>query len=331
MFGAMPFWVQKILHYEFWPYWFFYLPVFPYGLYLAAKARSLTYFTAANPSMRNGGLFGYSKWQALEGIPPRWKPKGALLIPPFQNWQMALNAAGITYPLIAKPDFGERGRDVAKIASPEAMSRYLARAKAPVLVQEFVDLPLEFGVFWVKTDSGSRVISITSKRFLSVTGDGRSTIGQLIAKEIRAQGKSLEVEMQRIPAQGETVLLEPIGNHSRGTTFLNSNHLISPELVRFFDKLAEGLPGFAYGRFDLKCMSESDMQTGEQLKILEVNGANSEITHIYQPGYGLLRAYRDVFRQMRLLWQVSIENHRKGAPYRPFGEFFRELLRYLSR
>ena len=44
--------------------------------------------------------------------------------------------------------------------------------------------------------------------------------------------------LSNIPAKGAEIELEPIGNHSRGTTFLNGNHHHSEKLERAFDKIS---------------------------------------------------------------------------------------------
>ena len=38
--------------------------------------------------------------------------------------------------------------------------------------------------------------------------------------------------LKKQPKNNEEVLIEPIGNHSRGTTFLNANHLINQDLAQ---------------------------------------------------------------------------------------------------
>jgi hypothetical protein len=315
--------VQKILRYEFWPYWVFYSPFLFQWLWYSFRSGSLTYFTASNPAMKNGGFVGYSKSKATEGIPQKWLPKTQVVSAFDQVW------TDWSYPLIAKPDQGERGKAVEKIHSPEELKQYLLSSKQKlVIIQEFIDYPLEFGVFYCKVPGEkARIISLTSKKFLSVVGDGSSPLKVLVQQEIRADGKRLDpkMDMEKIIPKGEQVLLEPIGNHSRGTTFLNSTPLITEKMVNLFEQIASNLENFHYGRFDVKCGSMEDLETGRQLKILEVNGANSEVTHIYQPRYGLWRAYRDILAQMDLLWKVSFKNHQSGAKYVPFWDFLKDI------
>ena len=69
----------------------------------------------------------------------------------------------------------------------------------------------------------------------------------------RLQIKRLEessIDINRVPKSNQVIQLEPIGNHVRGTTFNDGNHLITKELVELFDKISLAIKGFYYGRFD---------------------------------------------------------------------------------
>ncbi|MEQ9006519.1 MAG: hypothetical protein RLP12_01450, partial [Ekhidna sp.] len=68
-------------------------------------------------------------------------------------------------------------------------------------------------------------------------------------------------------------MIEPIGNHCRGTKFLNDNHEINTELNQAFNQLAGQIPDLHFGRFDLKCKSYDDLKELKNFKILELNGA----------------------------------------------------------
>ncbi len=318
--------LQKIIRYEFWPYWIFYAPFLPQWLWYSLRSGSLCYFTATNPKMRNGGFVLYSKSEAMRGIAPQYLPKYQLV--------KSIDEVNIdfSYPIIAKPDKGERGKGVEKINSDAELQAYFSSHTGwDIILQEYIDLPLEFGVFFCQIPNGEPcIISVTAKEFLSVVGDGHTTLGELMKREIRVNFERLaaKFDLNSVPAEGERIWLEPIGNHSRGTTFLNANHLISKKMVSFFRSLVSCLPEFYYGRLDVRCGSVQDLETGQNLKVLEVNGANSEIAHIYQPGYGLWRAYRDVAAQMHLLWKISYLNHKRGIPYTPFSLFVKDVFRH---
>ena len=80
--------------------------------------------------------------------------------------------------------------------------------------------------------------------------------------------------------EGKTIRVEPIGNHNRGTKFVNANLLITPKLVAVVDEIVKHIPGFYYGRIDLKAQSIGKLLNGEEIRVLEFNGVNSEPTHI---------------------------------------------------
>ena len=78
--------------------------------------------------------------------------------------------------------------------------------------------------------------------------------------------------MDTIIAQGEVKHLVVIGNHARGTTFLNANHLITPQLIDVFDAISKQVEGYNFGRYDIRVPSLEDLYAGRNIKILELNG-----------------------------------------------------------
>lgn len=327
-----PFFI-RLRSWEYWPFSLVYLPVFGYWLWLSLKARSLFFFSASNPAIETGGLLGESKIDILNRISDALKPK-TLFVPASAHIdavfaQMA--EQGLTYPLIAKPDVGERGWRVEKLTRWEDVVNYAQSSPADFLLQAYVDEPLELGVFYYRmpNEAQGRISSVVQKVFLSVTGNGRDCIETLIRQNDRAllQFDALKArygdELERIPGPGETVVLMPIGNHSRGTMFLNANHLITPELERLFDRISASIDGFYFGRYDLRCRSVADLYAGRHISILELNGAGAEPAHIYQPGFSIWEAYRVLFHHWRVLYGISRENHRQGVAYMTLHEAVR--------
>ncbi|MGC3942924.1 MAG: hypothetical protein QM762_00035 [Chryseolinea sp.] len=101
----------------------------------------------------------------------------------------AMRENNLKFPVIAKPDMGERGFKVKKILNEHDVSKYLASQQFDFLIQEYVDLPLEFGVFYTRFPNSRKghVTSIVRKEMLSVTGDGNSTLRELILNLDRAK------------------------------------------------------------------------------------------------------------------------------------------------
>jgi hypothetical protein len=231
-----------------------------------------------------------------------------------------MKAIGLSYPVIAKPDVGERGNEVTLIHTQQELILYNVKSKSRFIVQEYIDYTIELGVLYSRMPDlqKGKVTSITLKEFLSVTGDGKSTILQLMQESLRARfqidrlSKDFGDKMNTILKQGEVKLLEPIGNHCRGTKFIDNNYLINETLNEVFDKICIPINGFYYGRFDLKVKSIQDLYRGENIRIMELNGASSEPGHIYDPSLTLYKAYRDLLSHWKRLSDISKENMNLG-------------------
>ncbi len=322
--NIMPLWLGKIMNYEYWPIWVFYIPIGVYITYLALKARSATFFTGVNPSIKDSGIIRYSKFSILEMIPEIVKPKGILVksgediksLPDF-----------VSFPIIAKPDMGERGKGVSILHNMKELKKYSKKIRQDFIIQEFCDLPQEAAIFYVKkpSESSGRITSFTTKEFLHVIGDGRQSIGQLMSVTFRARLQMYRMSqefLQSIPEEGQYVKIEAIGNHNRGTRFINSNHLITENLVTVFDDISKHISGFYYGRYDLKFNTLEEMEKGSNFKIVELNGINSEPVHIYDQQTGLINAYKDFFTHMRYMYEISEENKSKGINRTSFFKFW---------
>ena len=168
-------------------------------------------------------------------------------------------------------------------------------------------------------------------------GDGVSNIQNLMAEKARA---NLQIErlsrlkpelLKSIPAKGERIELEPIGNHSRGTLFLNGNAHITPDLVRVFDAISHQLEGIYYGRFDIKCESIAAMQEGRDFKIMELNGVAGEAAHIYDPSYPVWKKYRDIFYCWKAIFEISKIQRKKGIKTMSIREFLQKYRVYQSK
>ncbi|MEO9868961.1 hypothetical protein [Ekhidna sp.] len=320
----------RIKNWEYWPFSVLYFPVFFYYGWLALKHRSFFFFTASNPHIDFGGMFGEKKSDIFELIPKNFIPK-TKLIQKRDVDRASLTAEEIGFPIIAKPDIGERGIWVKKIENQLELQDYTKKCPVNFLLQEMVLFPIELGVFYVKfPDEGGRVTSIVRKDFLKITGDGESTVLELLEKNQRAimtadfESDYLELIGLVVPDAEQEVLIEPIGNHCRGTKFLDDNQEIDNLLNQAFNKLADQIPEFYFGRFDIKCQSYEDLKQLKNFKILELNGAGAEPGHIYQPGYSLIRAYKDIFWHLSVLSDISSENHKKGHSYWSFMEGYRK-------
>lgn len=272
---------------------------------------------------------GESKYEVLQLVPESLKPQTVLIKFPASVTHVteAMRKAELTLPLIFKPDLGERGWMVRKIKSEADIRHYLDEIKIDFIMQELVDLPLEFGVFYVRfpSEQNGFINSITGKEFLSVTGDGKKTMRDLILEKDRAKIQwgtlrhTYADRLSEIIPSGRKIELVSIGNHCLGTTFLNFNHLINDKLNDSFDAISKQINGFYFGRYDLRCASLQDLENGN-VKIMELNGCGAEPAHIYHPGSSLIKAIGVLITHWRNLYRVSKENHKRGVPYLSFQE-----------
>ncbi len=311
-------------------------------IWYAIKERSLLYFSASNPSILTGGMMGESKHDVLKLVPGSLKPKTILIKLPASVTHVTevIHNAGLSLPVIFKPDLGERGWMVKRIEGERDIEDYLGEIKIDFLIQELVDLPLEFGVYYTRFPSQQNgfVNSITGKEFLYITGDGVKRMKDLILEKDRAkiQWSTLSIRYadrlaEIIPA-GKKLELVSIGNHCLGTTFLNCNHLISDKLNSSFDEISKKINGFYFGRYDLRCATLQDLENGN-IKIMELNGCGAEPSHIYHPGSSIIAATKALILHWRNLYRVSKENHERGVAYLSFQEgrrIYKRVKKYMA-
>ena len=297
---------------------------------LALKYRGLTLPTAANPGIFSGGMVGESKIATLSELmatSPEFTAEAELLNGSTEGERLdslreICARRNIPYPFILKPDHGQRGDGVKLIRNENQASAYLKQTAAPLLVQRHAAGPGEAGIFYYRFPGEPRghVFSITEKIFPVITGDGRRTISELIHRDARARfqaGKYLQRlagrEQEVLPA-GEPLRLVEAGNHAQGCIFRDGRHLCTPELVERIDAISQKLTGFNIGRYDIRFSNEKDLRAGKNFSIIELNGAASEATSIYDARNSLRSAYRTLFRQWELVFAIGAANRRRGCP-----------------
>ncbi|HVW82455.1 MAG TPA: D-alanine--D-alanine ligase [Candidatus Paceibacterota bacterium] len=320
--------------FERWPDALFYAPVFFYWLWLSLRHRSLTLPTIANLPPALSGYLGESKSAALDLLGPQGRARVAPYAvfaasqaeDPAEDRARAARAvarAGISYPLVAKPDIGQNGAGVRIVPDEAALLRYLAAFPrgGRVIVQKYIEEEGEAGVFYVRYphEERGRIVSLTLKFFPRVRGAGGRTLRELIEADPRARRikhlyfKRHGARLDRAVPEGEEVRLISVGNHCKGAVFKNGAAEITPQMETAFDAIAREIPGFHFGRFDVRFASLEALKRGEGFRILEVNGADSEMTHIWDARATLAGAWRDQFYQFRTAFEIGSENRARGA------------------
>jgi len=346
--------------FELWPPLLFYAPVALHWLWLSIRYRGILLPTAANPSIYSGGFLGESKSEILALVPGEQRHWVAPWVVVGRSEEeavtvaaaeAALEAGGLAYPVVAKPDIGQRGAGVRVVRTRDDLVAYVAAfpAGARILLQRLVvdvaalppapegagvEAAREAGVLYWRLPGDERggIFSLTLKVFPQVIGDGRRTVEELIDADARAHRlrdlylERLGERAARVPAAGERVALVFAGNHCQGTIFLDGSARVTEAMVRRFDEIARSIPEFWFGRFDVRFSSLAELERGEGFQIVEINGASAEATHIWDASMTLREAYRTLFRQFDVLFRIGAANRRRG--YRPLSlrRFLRDVI-----
>ena len=322
----------------------FYVPVLFKYMSLAIRYRSFSLPMLANPGMHTGGLIGESKFETLAQLSQCHSELVAdTHFIPFHSPQQQLSAVGklvaenrLRFPLVFKPDVGQRGAGFKVIRSLEDARAYVDRFPRDLLAQQYVPGPYEAGIFYFRfpNEDRGRIFAITEKVFPFIEGDGRHTFEELIRRDNRASIlasiylERFATERSRIVAAGETIRLVEAGNHCQGAIFLDGRRLYSPKLEQAIDRISRSIPGFFVGRYDLRYASVAALQAGEGFQIVELNGVASEATSIYDPSNSLWNAYRTLFQQWEIIFAIADQNRKRGLSLTPMSTVWKNWVQY---
>jgi hypothetical protein len=319
-----PFFI-RLLHWEFWSFNTVYGWIMPVWVLLSVRTRSFFFFAASNPGIEYGGFLMESKKKIYDLIPHHYYPKTTYF---FADTDIAvvlerLQEMSFVYPLIGKPDIGGRGRGVKKLNNEQELINYARYSPLDYLVQEYVAQPNETGVFYYRYpgEENGHISGIVGKELLGVKGNGQSTINELLMKDKRfilqipELKKTYGDHLNEILPEGVEKELLPYGNHARGCKFLDDSHLADEVFIKNMDIICQQIKGFYYGRLDIRYNTWEELRMGKNFSIIEVNGAGSEPTHMYDPRHSLFFAWKEIIRHWIILWRISRLNHKKGIPY----------------
>jgi len=326
---------RRLIRWEFWPLAAFYPPVVIFALLLGLRYRSLTLFTLANPGMPHAGIAMMSKSDILKGFQKREQHVAAFTVISAElsldERQTRLNhfmqSRSLAFPIVLKPDYGERGVGVGIIRSAGEAREYLSGSSETVIAQEYV-AGEEFGIFYMRRPSEHRgkVWSITAKRPTFVVGDGVRNLEQLILDDERAVCmarfflRKFSDRLSEIVPAGERFLLAELGTHSRGALFLDAGDRWAEELELAIDEMSQSYPGFFLGRYDIRVDNVNTLKRGEGFKVLELNGVLSEPTHMYDPKHSLFYAWKTMFSLWSEIFRIGDENRARGCKPSSIGE-----------
>ncbi|PYG89163.1 cyanophycin synthetase [Ruminiclostridium sufflavum DSM 19573] len=207
----------------------------------------------------------------------------------------------VGFPLVVKPADANQGKGVTvNIVSEEQIPAAICEAKkysGKIIIEKYIH-GKDYRVLVV----GNRVCAVAERRPPEVTGDGCSTISELVRREnlnplrgadhekpltyirldeiavnyIRSQGYTPD----SIPMQGETVRLRKNGNISTGGTARNCTDQIHPRNVSYAVAAARAvgldIAGIDFAAEDISC--PIDLNEGA---IIEVNAAPGLRMHLH--------------------------------------------------
>jgi hypothetical protein len=317
--------LHKISHWEYWPFQIVYIPIYFLWAYYAIRAKTIFFFNASNPTIKNGGFIMESKKAIYNLIPQQYYPKTELIKEgsSLEDIEKVITNSGINYPLIAKPDVGLRGSGVKKINTKADLNQYALKANFDYVIQDLIPYENEVGIFYVRypNENKGKITGIVSKEFLIVIGDGISTIESLIKQNPRFELQLVSLQKEygnslfEILKKGEKRNLVPYGNHARGAKFIDGSHWISPELEETINILCLQISGFFFGRLDIMYHSWEELEKGKNFAVVELNGAASEPTHIYDPTHSLFFAWKELARHITYMYEISVLNNKNGIPF----------------
>ena len=222
----------------------------------------------------------------------------------------------LQFPLVAKPNIGERGNGVKKLSNLQDVFKYQENSPVDFLLQEWCSYPQEIGVFYCKYPNQKEgfITGIVKKEFFTIVGNGMDTIEQLILQndrfflQLQTIKKQIPHDLNIVLDKGEEKILIPYGNHCRGTKFVDYSFKIDEALQRTFNTICSQIPGFYFGRMDIRFESWELLKQGKNLSIIELNGAGSEPTHIYDPNHTIFFAWKEIIRHLNILFTIAKQN-----------------------
>lgn len=207
-------------------------------------------------------------------------------------------AEKIGYPVVIKPTEGTMGQAVfTNITSSEEVDDIIKHYKEKVLYKRVLVEKHHLGKEYRMHTIGDTMLSAVNRIPANVTGDGVSTISELIdAKnkerlknpylkkkpikrdyEMKRRLKELNLTEDSVLPEGEQVFIKNLTNLSAGGEGLDETHLISDEVKAMAVKALKSVDGMAQGGVDV--IIDPDDPT--KCIVLEINATAEMPFHMY--------------------------------------------------
>lgn len=271
-----------------------------------------------------------SKNEIYQLMPEQFYPKTILVRPEdrIEITERKMSQAGIGFPCIVKPDIGMKALAVKQILNIDQLENYQNKLGRTYLIQELINFPNELGIFYARMphQAEGSITGIVSKEYLTITGNGKDSMLQLIKQNPRSFSQFEQLkkmygsELSAVLAKGKNFVLVPFGSHTRGAKFLDFSSMRNEELQHTINQICINVSGFYFGRLDIRYKNFKELCAGKNFSIIEINGAGAEPTHIYDPKHSLLFAWKEILKHWKLLYRISISNHKNGIPYLSYDQ-----------
>jgi hypothetical protein len=251
-----------------------------------------------------------------------------------------IERAGLTFPLVAKPDLRMMGIMFRKIETKETLREHHRTMPVKYLIQEFIDYPIEVSLFYYRLPGQKKgtVIGFLKKEFLQITGDGQSTVLELMLNYSRIRFRLAEMmsrhenRLNDILSKGEIFILSEALNLNLGRGTVSDVNKYGTMLSAIFDKMSHYSEYFCYGIYEIKCKSIDDLKKGRNFYILEFNGYGIGQHRRYTKGYTLMLACKTALNQLHVIFKIARYNKAFGIHYRKYQErrlFFKDVEKHL--
>lgn len=319
--------IRKIKNWEQWPFKILYAPIVPVWLWYIVRSRSIWFFTASNPKLTFGGMEGEPKKEMHDLLPVHLRPT-FFNVDPSEDFAVIirkLKEMAIPFPLIVKPEVGGQGILFRKINDESHLRKYHEHVSVEYFIQEFVHYPIEVSLFYYRYPGQRKgvITGFLQKIPLQVTGDGIHTLEELIQMNSKSGKRMAELRpkheqnFSKVIDKGAVYMLSYAANHNRGARFIDLKNEIDDKLVKIPDQISLSINDFFYGRYDIMCNSIEELKEGKNFVILEYNGCGAEPNHFYDTGYTLLKAWKEILKHWKVLYQISRFNNKNGIKYWP--------------
>lgn len=303
---------MKILDRGYWTSQHFYWQSLYHYLLNGARFRSMTFFSACNPAIDLGGML-YDRKTDIYNLLPQHIVPATTIITSKPASHAFIEKNNLDFPLIVKPNVGLKGFKVYKIGDENELDTFFEENNVKErewLLQEYIGYKREYSVLFYRYPQEQKfgVSSFIEKSYPHVTGDGKRTLKTLIERYNNPfllkndVYKRLSGELDTIPEAGSKIILDFIGNYSRGAKFHSKMDYVSDKMTSMLSSLFQKADGLNFFRIDLKSNSVEDFLEGK-FKVLEINGMKSEPLHIYDED----STFMDNSRIIREHWRI-IEN-----------------------